>query len=1081
MVVLLLGGILISIVQFLDWGDYRDNIEEGIGAFISHTISIDGEISLKIFPKPNFKLTEVTIYSGEGFDKPLLHVGSITANFDLTNLLSQTSVLDELTLDKLRVRNFPKVGSPLKELLRIDGSEPINSLYPLFIPSRINISNVLFEFINDESDSQEMIQIRDIAVEIDPNDRTAKFLTEIPLKHENVQIDGLINYLSDTFEESLSLSLRYVMGSIQGEVKGTIAEIFDDGEFSLNCSVVGENISNLIQRLDLNSAVEFDSLNMDGILEGSWGNIAYNGITGSISGADLAIDFTGEMRDVFRRNFVSFDFQTSSASLNFFGFLPYNFATQDIVTNVNAKLDGRLGKDLQLHDVNIISTSPIFSAIAKADVSSLGESPKFKLKFETQTEQLQSFLSLFDYELPIEGSGNASGLLIRDGAKYQIENLTFFADTPTLSFQGTGDVSSLGKMPKLTIDFKLINSNVTDVAGAWDRKTLSNLNFVSIATGSILIDGGTIVAPNLNLDILNQKIQGYFSGRLPALGYPRKMDWSLRLNMNDTGEFIKIFGLDMFYPETGEIKIHVRPSPNRDEFFDLQIGAITNEIDLKIDGEITILDGFVGFDLLYEAFLSESLPYSSAFLKSLNQLGDIQLSGSLSRLAVEDEPISIVLDLESREVDIFNVEGSIFEIGPKQMSADLSLVTDSLSDLTAFSFIQMADLTSFKGKTKIRLTQDYFVLDDFDFRVSDNRISGNIEYKKRKNAEDRSKVVGEIASSYLNLNELFPPPKKQFLFSEEALPVEWAIRNDVSVKFVVDRFLRRNYDLRQLSGEVVSQNGIVDARSNSNAFGGDLDLVLMLDTRSSPFNAIYRYNWNDLDLALLPVAQATVHEITGQVDLKGGIQGVGNSLHQIVESGNGFLYLDVDQARFLRGGMELFTTSPINVVEQILRDVSPWGQREKYFDIECGVIGMRIKDGIGTAQPPPDHTIAIKAKEFRLVGFGDLGLQDESLSLSVRSKARGLGLSATTIIEQSGLSAIYQPFYRIGGTLLQPKVESDPEGSDLVEKLIKLGSAYVTGGTSVAVLGLIDRLAIEPVGCEGARERAQMLVPKEFP
>ena len=122
--------------------------------------------------------------------------------------------------------------------------------------------------------------------------------------------------------------------------------------------------------------------------------------------------------------------------------------------------------------------------------------------------------------------------------------------------------------------------------------------------------------------------------------------------------------------------------------------------------------------------------------------------------------------------------------------------------------------------------------------------------------------------------------------------------------------------------------------------------------------------------------------------------------------------------------------------------MSPWGQREKYFDIECGVIGMRIKDGIGTAQPPPDHTIAIKAKEFRLVGFGDLGLQDESLSLSVRSKARGLGLSATTIIEQSGLSAIYQPFYRIGGTLLQPKVESDPEGSDLIEKLIKLGKCF---------------------------------------
>ena len=120
MVVLLLGGILISIIQFLDWGDYRDNVEEGIGAFISQNISIDGEISLKIFPKPNFKLTEVTIYSGEGFDKPLLNAGSIAASFDLSNLLSQTSWLDELTVDYFRVRSFPKVVSPLKEILRIN-------------------------------------------------------------------------------------------------------------------------------------------------------------------------------------------------------------------------------------------------------------------------------------------------------------------------------------------------------------------------------------------------------------------------------------------------------------------------------------------------------------------------------------------------------------------------------------------------------------------------------------------------------------------------------------------------------------------------------------------------------------------------------------------------------------------------------------------------------------------------------------------------------------------------------------------------------------------------------------------------
>ena len=140
---------------------------------------------------------------------------------------------------------------------------------------------------------------------------------------------------------------------------------------------------------------------------------------------------------------------------------------------------------------------------------------------------------------------------------------------------------------------------------------------------------------------------------------------------------------------------------------------------------------------------------------------------------------------------------------------------------------------------------------------------------------------------------------------------------------------------------------------------------------------------------------------------------------------------------------------------------------------------MRIEKGIGRSLAPPNHTIAIKAKEFRLAGFGDVRFEDESVDLSVRSKARRLGLSAATLIEQSGLSTIYSPFYRIAGTLLRPQVEADPQGTDLLLRF-NLTTAWATGGSSAFLLWLIDRLAVVPVGCEGARERAHALVPVSF-
>jgi len=369
------------------------------------------------------------------------------------------------------------------------------------------------------------------------------------------------------------------------------------------------------------------------------------------------------------------------------------------------------------------------------------------------------------------------------------------------------------------------------------------------------------------------------------------------------------------------------------------------------------------------------------------------------------------------------------------------------------------------------------LLEEFHLRVGDNDLHGSIVYRLAGDHGGRAEIDAQLWSSYVNVNELLPPPERRFLFGAEPLPVRWARTHDVNVDFEVGRFLRRDYDLRSLTGKVSSKNGEVDAYSNSSAFGGDLALHLMLDTRSTPYRAQYQYDWKGLNLALLPAARKVDREITGRVNLKGRITGTGNSLHQIMKRGDGYLFVDLESARFLRGGMELLTTSPINIAEQILREVSPWAQRKKFFEIECGVIGMRIENGIGRSLAPPDHTIAIKAKEFRLAGFGDVQLADESMSLSVRSKARRLGLSAATLIEQSGLSPIYSPFYRIAGTLLRPKVEPDPQGTDLLETGVKLGAAWATGGTSVFLLSLIDRLVIEPVGCEGARERARALVP----
>ncbi len=61
----------------------------------------------------------------------------------------------------------------------------------------------------------------------------------------------------------------------------------------------------------------------------------------------------------------------------------------------------------------------------------------------------------------------------------------------------------------------------------------------------------------------------------------------------------------------------------------------------------------------------------------------------------------------------------------------------------------------------------------------------------------------------------------------------------------------------------------------------------------------------------------------------------------------------------------------------------------------------------------------------------------------------------------------------------------DPGGKNLMEilkledndilKSLKLGAAWATGGTSAVVLSLLNQLGDEDGGCQGARQRSELL------
>jgi len=466
-------------------------------------------------------------------------------------------------------------------------------------------------------------------------------------------------------------------------------------------------------------------------------------------------------------------------------------------------------------------------------------------------------------------------------------------------------------------------------------------------------------------------------------------------------------------------------------------------------------------------------------------MGRLQVTGEVSRATDTDESITGSVNLESEKLGQFAAEGVLGEQWKIGTKLDMTFTVDQVSKLSALPLFSFQGETPLKAQATVTTNGEMLLVKELKVQSGRNDINGEISYVLNENDGDRQKTKGRLVSRYLNLNDLFPKKEKKYLFGDERIPLDWAHRTDVDLEFAADHLLRRKYEVTDLALTVDSLNGLVNFQLQGISAGGDLEVQLEIDTKVDPHPANYSYDWKHLNLDLLPPGLKGGLDVSGVLSTHGYLAGAGETLHDIAKTGNGYLFTDLESIKFPRGREELRTTTPLNIVGQILREVSPWAERKKFYDIQCGVIGIQITDGVGHSVAPPHHTIAIKAEEFELSAFGDLDLSEENLGLSACSKPRRERISIDSLLDQSGLSLLYPPCYRIEGKLRRPTVVPDPDGRNLLERLkledrdilksLKLGAALATGGTSAVVLSLLDQLDDEGGGCPGARQRSQQI------
>jgi uncharacterized protein involved in outer membrane biogenesis len=188
-------------------------------------------------------------------------------------------------------------------------------------------------------------------------------------------------------------------------------------------------------------------------------------------------------------------------------------------------------------------------------------------------------------------------------------------------------------------------------------------------------------------------------------------------------------------------------------------------------------------------------------------------------------------------------------------------------------------------------------------------------------------------------------------------------------------------------------------------------------------------------------ARETIPRYTLDVD----ITGQGQTVAGLAASLDGSLLISSDGGSIDHENLERFAGSFLGNVFDTL---NPAAKDDLLADMECMVLNATLTDGKLNLEPG----YVIRTDEVNMYVYGEADLATERLDLSLHTQARrGIGISAATITN---------PYFKIGGTLANPKLQLDPASATVASSV-----AIATVGLSILIRGFWDRLMGEENPC----------------
>lgn len=422
----------------------------------------------------------------------------------------------------------------------------------------------------------------------------------------------------------------------------------------------------------------------------------------------------------------------------------------------------------------------------------------------------------------------------------------------------------------------------------------------------------------------------------------------------------------------------------------------------------------------------------------------LELRGTVGSLLLLKEPgKGYPVDLTAKASGAqLKVEGTIQDmLNLKGLALKASAEARSTSQMAAFL-----------GETlpvefgPLRTTAAISDAGDKTYKLSDLRIAS-----KAGDAEgdlvvylgtSRPKLTGSMVSQCLNLKAIFGEgrtkraktenaARKDRIFPNDPLPLDSFERMDLKLKIDAKQVQLPHLSLTNLSMKVTVDDGRLALKPiKLKVAGGDAEGQVDMHAQGRMATAKAVFKVNQMDLRML----STDLKAEGKADVDLDLLSRGSSIAGLMAGLNGRTVVVMGQGRVDNKNIQILGG---DLACRIFELLNPSSKAASHTDINCGVSGFDIKDGMAKVT-----ALVVDTPDMTVIGEGQVNLRDETLDLALKPYPKGGAAGFNFSLAELAKS------FKLGGTLAEPSLQVDA-GQTMLAALKAAGGVLLFGPAGI--------------------------------